>query len=116
MWMAGLTVALVTGSGMMGRGFLAGELHHLGAMLVGALFVPSMALFLGVVSGTKKVFEVGYLLLWYMGPVHHLVNLDFLGATEESLTRGMPQVYLLLSLALLVSALLCRPREAARGR
>ncbi len=115
MWLAGLTVAVSSGGGMMLRAFLAGDLGHLSALLVGALFVPTLALFLGVVSGTKKLFEVSYLLLWYLGPVNHLPALDFLGATDASATAAVPQAYFVLSLALLLSAFLLRRRQLTAG-
>ncbi len=115
MWLAGLTVAALTGGGMMARAFLAGEVGHLSALLTGALFVPTLALFLGVVSGTKKMFEVSYLLIWYLGAVHHLPALDFLGAIDDSAADAVPQAYLIMSLALLLGAFLFRRRQMATG-
>jgi hypothetical protein len=110
MWLAGLTVALSTGSGMMVRALMAGELGHLSTLLVGALFVPTLALFLGVVSGTKKLFEVSYLTLWYLA-VNKLPALDFLGASEVTLESRIPAAYLAMSLGLLLSAFLLRQRQ-----
>jgi hypothetical protein len=48
------------------------------------LFVPSLALALGVWSGTSKVFEAIYTVWWYIGPAHHTPGLDFLGTTTDS--------------------------------
>ena len=115
MWLAGLTVAVLTGGAMMMRAFLVGNAEHLSALLVGALFVPTLALFLGVVSGTKKLFEVSYLVIWYLGPVNHLTAFDFLGATDASLVDAVPQAYLAIALVLLLSAFLFRRRQLTVG-
>ncbi len=115
MWLAGVTVAVLTGCGMMVRAFVAGEVGHLSALLVGALFVPTLALFLGVVSGTKKLFEVSYLLIWYLGAINHLPALDFLGATQASGADAVPQAYLALSFVLLLGAIVFRQRQLTSG-
>jgi hypothetical protein len=98
---------------MMVRALLAGETGNLLALLAGALFVPTLALFLGVVSGTKKLFEMSYLLFWYLGAVNHLPALDVFGAAESSAAGMVPQTYTALSLALLVGAFLFRRRQLA---
>ena len=115
MWVAGLTVAVLSGGAMMTRAFLVGELGHLSALLAGALFIPTLALFLGVVSGTKKLFEVCYLLLWYLGPINHVPGLDFLGTTEASVTQAAPQTYLAISVLLLLGAFVFRRRQLTAG-
>jgi len=115
MWVAGLTVAVSSGGAMMARAFLLGQVGHLSALLVGALFVPTLALFLGVVSGTKKLFEVSYLLIWYLGPVNHLTAFDFLGTTDASVANGVPQAYVVISLVLLVGAFVFRRRQLTAG-
>ncbi len=114
-WMAGLTVAVLTGAPMLLRTFLAGDVGHTLALLVAALFVPTLALFLGVVSGTKKLFEVTYLLVWYLGPVNHLIALDFLGTTDAAVVAAVPQAYGILSAVLLLSAFLFRRRQLTVG-
>ncbi len=114
MFLAGLAVALLTGSGMIVRALLAGELGHVAALLIGALFVSTLALFLGVVSGTKKLFEVSYLVIWYLA-VNQVPALDFLGATAASVVSGVPRAYLVMSLGLLSFAFLLRRRQMAGG-
>jgi len=115
MWMAGLTVAILTGGPMLVRTFLVADVGRFSALVISALFVPTLALFLGVVSGTKKLFEVSYLLIWYLGPVNHLAAVDFLGVTDASLAGGVPQAYLALSLVLLLGAALFRRRQLNAG-
>lgn len=93
-WLAGVLLALATGSGVAIRLLAAGEMAGLGGWLVGALFIPTFALALGVWSGTSKLFEALYLLLWYIGPMNRTPQMDYLGATDQGLATGMPVVFL----------------------
>jgi hypothetical protein len=80
-WMAGVIVAVLTGGGCALRLLIAGDGSHLAAWAVGALFIPTLALALGVWSGSSKLFEVIYTLLWYVGPANQVAQLDYMGAT-----------------------------------
>jgi len=114
-WVAGLMVAVATGSGVALRLLLAGQWGALLAWAVGAAFVPALALALGVWSGSSKMFEVVYFLLWYAGPMNQLPALDYLGATDEAVATGMPLIYLALALLLLGLAFAGRQRQIHRG-
>jgi len=114
-WMAGIVVALLAVGGMLFRAMIAGEFPYVTALLAGALFVPTLALTLGTMSGSKKLFEVVYLLIWYIGPVNGLVPLDFAGTTDTAIAQGNTTVYLLISLALGSAAFLWRRQQAAAG-
>ena len=76
-WLAGLALALVTGSGAAVRMAAAGEWAGLLGWLVSALWIPSLALALGTWSGSSKPFEVIYLVWWYLGPMNEIPALDF---------------------------------------
>ncbi|MNR56752.1 hypothetical protein D3C85_1773900 [compost metagenome] len=56
----------------------------------GILFIPTLALALGTLGGSKKLFEVIYMLWWYMGPLNHVPSLDFLGVSDRN-----PALYLM---------------------
>jgi len=114
-WIAGLIVALATGSGVALRLLLAGQWSALLAWAVGAAFIPALALALGVWSGSSKLFEVVYFLLWYAGPMNQVPALDYLGATDEAVTTGIPLVYLALTLLLLGLAFAGRQRQMHKG-
>jgi hypothetical protein len=60
-WLAGVVVTLVTGSGVAIRLAPAGEWTHLAAWGTATLFIPSIALALGVWSSSTKLFEVVYM-------------------------------------------------------
>jgi hypothetical protein len=112
-WLAGVLLAMATGSGAAVRFLAAGDHTALGAWLVGALFIPSLALALGVWSGTSKLFEVIYLVIWYIGPMNHVSTLDYLGATKTGSAEGMPLIYLGLTALLAVTAVAGRKRQLA---
>jgi hypothetical protein len=106
-WIAGFIVTLIMGSGAALKFLLNGHPAGLAAFLSGALFIPSLALALGVWSGTSKPFEVVYVTLWYLGPLNNTPGLDFIGAQ----TDGRPGLYIPLSLGLLAFAFLGRARQ-----
>ena len=58
-----------------------------------------------------KLFEVTYLLLWYLGPINKTIPLDYLGATDQGIAQGIPLIYLGVSLLLLCIAILGRKRQ-----
>jgi hypothetical protein len=67
--------------------------------LVGVVFVPALALAAGRASGTPRLFEIAFLLLWYLGPANQQAVLDFTGSTTVPLTTW--STYLLSTLVLL---------------
>ena len=100
-WAAGIVVAALTGGGAAIRLLIAADWHALAAWLAGALFIPSMALALGVWSGSSKAFEALYTVWWYIGPGHQSPGLDFMGTTPASQSATL---YLLISAALLTAS------------
>jgi hypothetical protein len=109
-WIAGIIVATLTNGGLAIRLLASGERVGLLAWAACTLFVPSLALALGVWSGTSKVFEAAYTVWWYVGPAHHTPWLDFLGTTSES---AQPQIYLVMTAALIAAAYLGRRAKLA---
>jgi hypothetical protein len=111
-WLAGVVVAVVATNGVWLRLALTGELVGLLGWFAGALFVPALALALGVWTGSSRVFEAGYLFLWYLGALEGLPALDFTGASAAARAMGMPLVYLALSAGLVGLAMIGRWRRA----
>ena len=101
MWLAGVMVALVTGSGVALRLLMAADAPGFAAWLAGALFIPTLALALGAWSGTSKTFEAIYTAWWYTGPGNHIPFIDFMGTTARS---SQPLPYFLLAATLLLIA------------
>ncbi|HEX8489387.1 MAG TPA: hypothetical protein VF626_00080, partial [Chthoniobacterales bacterium] len=113
-WLAGVIIAVVTGGGTGLRLLLAGDQLGIFAWTAGALFIPTMALALGVWSGSSKLFEVLYLFLWYLGPANRLSAIDFMGATGPLLPSRTPLTFLTITVALAAFALLGRQRQLTR--
>jgi len=110
-WLAGVIIAVLTGSGAGLRLLLAGDQLGLGAWTVGAFFIPTMALSLGVWSGSSKLFEVLYLFLWYLGPANRLGEIDFMGAIGPLLPPRTPIIFAMITGALAIVAVAGRKRQ-----
>jgi hypothetical protein len=110
-FLAGLSVAFLTGAGTAARLAIAGNSLGLLAWLAGALLLPSLALFLGVLSGTSKPFEGLLTMLWYVGPMSHTPGLDFTGTANGSNTIPYALTLLALTVAFLVFALALRTSQ-----
>ncbi|MCU0487666.1 MAG: hypothetical protein MUE67_01795 [Anaerolineales bacterium] len=95
-WLAGV---LATGLLTLGSALsllLNSGLHGLAGWLGAVFFVPSLALALGVASSGSRLFQVVYLIWWYIGPFQKMAGLDF--------TAGPMQIYLLGSAGLFLLA------------
>jgi hypothetical protein len=110
LWTAGVAVAIVTGAGAGFRLLFSAQWQMLAAWLAGALFIPSLALALGVWSGSGKFFEALYTVWWYVGPLHQIPSLDFAGGSRASSSPGL---YLILAAGLLLASGLGRRRQVA---
>ncbi|MGA3045179.1 MAG: hypothetical protein ABSD67_01035 [Terracidiphilus sp.] len=98
---AGVVVAAVAGGGLGLHLLFARDFSGFAAWACGALFIPALALVLGVTTGSRKFFEALYVVWWYVGPLHHIRDIDFMGTTAQSST---PAGYLAAAAALLLIA------------
>jgi hypothetical protein len=114
MWLAGVLVAVLAGSGAWLYLALVGETARVLTWFVGALFVPALALALGVWVGTSRAFEAVYLFLWYLGPMEGVPALDYVGVTAEALAMRIPLYFLALTACLLGLAVIGRRRQIRR--
>jgi hypothetical protein len=108
---AGVLVAALAGGGLGIHLIFARDFAGLAAWATGALFIPALALALGVTTGTRKFFEALYIGWWYVGPMHHIRQLDFIGTTAASST---PVVYGTAAAALVAIAYVWRTVKLAR--
>ncbi len=114
-WLSGAVVALAAIGPMFLRALACGQAVYALALIVGAFFVPSAALVLGITSGSKKLFEVLYLMVWYIGSIDHLTPLDLLGTTDAAITGGKMVILTMLTATSLVVAFLTRRLHILRG-
>jgi hypothetical protein len=110
-WLSGVFIALLTGSGAIARLAFAHQIAGVFAVTCAAIFLPALALALGVSTGSGKFFEAIFTLLWYVGPLNHVPGLDYTGAANSLLTVRYASIYLALAAALLVSAFAVRARQ-----
>jgi ABC-2 family transporter protein len=105
-WFAGFLVTVLTGGGAALRFLSAGDGASLAVWLSAALFIPTLALTLGIWSNSSKLFEVMYISMWYLA-MNNLDSVDFFGANSN----GNVGFFIPLSLALIVTAFLGRARK-----
>jgi hypothetical protein len=102
-WLAGVlaTALFVVGGAVfsISNSDLPGLVGWAGAVV----FVPTLALALGVVSSGNRAFEVVYVIWWYIGPLQKIPGLDF--------TAGSTQIYMLASAGLLLLSMFWRGRQ-----
>ncbi|WP_166350974.1 ABC transporter permease [Phytoactinopolyspora limicola] len=102
-WSAGFTLTAVVGSGPLLRLVAAAEWAGVAAWVGGALFIPSLALALGALSRTHRLFQAIYLPLWYT-VANGLAVFDYMGALRAGSDSAHVQVAMtfLVTSALLV--------------
>ena len=106
-WLAGFIVTLLISIGAIIRFTVDGDMVGLLALISGAFFIPSLALACGVWSGTSKLFEILYMLIWYLGPLNKLMALDYIGSHGN----GRPEFFIPVSIVLIVLAFIGRTRQ-----
>lgn len=102
---AGVAVAAFAGGGLGLHLVFAHDFAGLMAWATGTLFIPALALVLGVTTGSRKFFEALYTAWWYVGPLHQIRQADFMGTTVESST---PAGYLAAAAGLVLIAYVWR--------
>ncbi|GKU76375.1 ABC transporter permease [Paenibacillus sp. L3-i20] len=119
-WIAGVLLSCVTGSGMFIRFVLERNVELLIYWVSAAILIPSLALALGILTRNNRAFEVIYMLLWYLGPFNKMPFLDFMGTSSKDGTTWITEssynplvvgfVYLLIGAALLAFSYIGRSR------
>jgi hypothetical protein len=105
-WLAGFFITALTGGGAAIKFLGAGDTASLIVWLSAALFIPSLALALGVWSNSSKLFEVTYISMWYLA-MNRLDAVDFFGVNSN----GNVVFFIPLSIALSVFAYIGRARQ-----
>jgi hypothetical protein len=110
-WLAGFVLAVVFGSAAGLRIFATQGATGLLPWLAGAAFLPSLALALGIWSGTSKPFEAILTAMWYIGPINRVSGIDYTGSSNGLATNHDAVMYLASAAALLVAAAALRWRQ-----
>jgi hypothetical protein len=110
-WLAGFVLAVVFGAGAGLRILAAGGAPALLPWIAGAAFLPSLALALGVWSGTSKPFEGVLTAMWYVGPMNRVSGIDYTGSSNGPATTHDAVMYLAAAVVLVVAAAAIRSRQ-----
>jgi hypothetical protein len=110
-WLAGVAIAGMLGAGAGSRLLLAQGWHGLVPWIAGAVFLPSLALALGVWSGSGKAFEGLLTAMWYVGPMNHTRGIDFTGTASGGGAVHDALIYFALAAALVAGAVVGRARQ-----
>jgi hypothetical protein len=113
LWLAGVLVAVICGGGAVLRLMTAGEVHLLLGWFVGVLFVPALALALGVWTNSGRLFEMLYFAIWFLGVFSggRVWPLDFLGRGNQPAGVSVPTLYVVVTAVLLALAVLGRRKQ-----
>lgn len=110
-WLAGAFTAMLVGGGVGIHLVATGNMSAVATWIVGALFVPALALACGTWTNGSRLFEALYLFWWYAGPLNHVPTLDYMGASGEMHTTGITIAYATMTCVLIGLALLGRRRQ-----
>ncbi len=110
-YLAGVSLAVLTGSGAGLNYLFHGNWSGLALWVVAIFFIPALALAAGVWSNSSRLFEVVYMLWWYLGPINHQTVLDFIGTTPGATQMNNVLIYAILSAVLLTVAWAGRWRQ-----
>ena len=114
-WLSGLLIAVASVCAMALRATIAGQWPYAATLMIAAFLVPTVSLAMGTLSGSKKLFEVTYLMIWYVGSIDHLTTLDLLGTIDESITAAKLAVLGLVALGSLAIAFIARRQQVHYG-
>ncbi len=109
---AGIFLTLAVGSFVGVRTLIAADWPALAHWFNAAMFIPAFAILCGSLTGGRKLFEVLYTLLWYMGPLNKLPLLDFTGSAGFNSAGRHLAVWIAVTLLVGLFAFLARWRQA----
>ncbi|MEV7771717.1 hypothetical protein [Kitasatospora sp. NPDC086791] len=113
-WASGLVLTAAMGVAPLVRMLVAGDGPGAAHWLGGMLFIPSLAMSLGVVSRTHRVFQAIYLPIWYI-LVNNVAALDFMGAVRVNGEPTGPSPLLVTALSAAMLAVMFLTGSARRN-
>ena len=110
-WLAGFVLGIVFGSVAGARILATQGVAALLPWIAGAAFLPSLALALGVWSGTSKPFEGILTAMWYIGPINRVSGIDYTGSSNGPQMTHDAVMYLVAAAILVIAAIALRSRQ-----
>ncbi|SHJ24851.1 hypothetical protein SAMN02745163_01557 [Clostridium cavendishii DSM 21758] len=77
-------------------------------ILMGAFFITAFGIFIGNSIGSSTVFEIIYIILWYIGMLNGMPYLDFLGLTQDASNMNIPIIFSIFGVVALGLSFLAR--------
>lgn len=109
-WLAGWLIALGTALPLLAADLWTGDSGQLLTVLSGSLLVPAFALCAGIWTKGGKLFEVSYVLAFYLN-LNGLPAVDISGMHPATYESGIPLYFVGLAVALTVLAVVGRKRQ-----
>ena len=103
-WLAGISIAAICGFGSLVRFLIAGDVPGILAWSSAVLFIPALALTLGVWTASSRAFEGVFAAWWYVGPLNRIPGFDFTGNANGTHTASYAALYFALALTLIILA------------
>ncbi|MET8627666.1 hypothetical protein ABZW30_28635 [Kitasatospora sp. NPDC004669] len=113
-WASGLVLTAVMGVAPLVRMLVAGDGPGVVCWFGGVLVIPSLAMSLGVLSRTHRVFQAIYLPIWYI-LVNNVAALDFMGAVRVNGKPVGPSPLLIMALSAAMLAVVFLVGSARRN-
>jgi len=110
--LSGVAIAAAMCMPMIVRSAITGEYQYLLLLVSSACLLPATAFALGTLTGSRKLFEVIYLMIWYGGSIDRIKPIDLLGTTDESTGPVRIAVFFAATLLAALTAYLARRKMA----
>ncbi len=110
-WVAGCLLAALATGGPALRLAATGEWNLLFGWAVASMFIPALALTLGVWTNGGRTFEIVYFLLWLAAAKDPVLIFNFMGRSREPGAEWALLVYIAVTAMLLVCAAAGRKRQ-----
>lgn len=85
-FIAGTIISMIMGSGIALRLIIMNNFMGLLMFILASMLIPALALVLGVLTRNNKLFEILYVIIWYLGPINHIELLNFTHIINPSLS------------------------------
>jgi hypothetical protein len=114
-WLAGFVIAVGIGSFIGVRAMVSGDIGTLAHWLIGAMFIPSLAMTCGIMTSGRKLFEVIYTILFYIGPLNKVPLCDFTGSAIYGNIQSSLFLWGAITGSLLLATILVRKWQLSRN-
>jgi hypothetical protein len=110
-WGAGVVIGAILVSTMAARLIAAGDTTMVFGLAASLLAIPALALATGAWTGSGRLFELLYLIAWYVGPWQHVALLDYAATTPAASAAHFPGAVVLVAAILVAIAVVGRARQ-----